>query len=754
MAAVGAIGSALSNEVLAGTTLAAGAVVLNLHQARQAGGEIVSNLVQGVRGGVAPVAAAGRELTEVLVSGVTSAFGESGQAVSRVVSRGLDAVGRTASNVFDGVSNSLGKVGELAGTAIGAVTTGIGALGGAILGPVGALVGGVVGSAVGAISTKVLAGVTGLFGGVLEIAGESIGALGSVFAEGFRGILDIGRDTFQNLLRYAREVQSVSQRSGMSLRSAQRATGILGAFGVDASGVEGITRNVGISRMTGAVFGVGGEPGSEQWLRSLRSRYQGQASQGWFGHMMAENMLSTVAGNQGAEQLRGVVNMPQGIFNRQIETQRRLGASLGISPEPIAEADNNMRTLVASVSSGIARIKNLIAVNAMPYIIKAVEGGIGWLEQNADRVRTGIQRGVKWLFEELPPMLLRAGATGMRGVSLVLAGLASMTGAMAAVAEGINTNLPSILTTLDNVLNGIRDFVVGAMEVIGFLRGVGGNIANPEARREAITGGITGAVGYGAAGALIGGVAGGALGALPGIILKNPILTQTGVKIGAGIGARAGGAVGAAYGLYRGAVPPLTEGPSSERDRPAGVGAGIVPGDDELGSSWEIVKKFWRLAHGDTSPEPPTLDDSVRKWGRTLPTGSTGVRPGNVWDAGRSLRERFLAAVPESHLAERYGRDSALSRMIGGAGSNLRNAQGFLEGKSREASELADALNRYADAYERMIVEMQEQSRLQRKIADNTGDTARGLNPAMRRAAMDAMTNKLQKEHLSILRSR
>src|SRR5688500_12497549 len=102
--AVGAVGSALSNEVLAGTTLAVGAVAFNVHQARQAGGAIVSNLVQGVRSGVAPVAAAGREPTEVLVQGVTSAFGESGQAVSRVVSRGLDAVGRTASNIFEGVS--------------------------------------------------------------------------------------------------------------------------------------------------------------------------------------------------------------------------------------------------------------------------------------------------------------------------------------------------------------------------------------------------------------------------------------------------------------------------------------------------------------------------------------------------------------------------------------------------------------------------------------------------------------------------
>ena len=108
--------------------------------------------------------------------------------------------------------------------------------------------------------------------------------------------------------------------------------------------------------------------------------------------------------------------------------------------------------------------------------------------------------------------------------------------------------------------------------------------------------------------------------------------------------------------------------------------------------------------------------------------------------------------VPQSNLAQRYGQPGGeLSNFLGRSAGRLQDLSGFLGGRSEEAMRLADALNRHADAYERMIALLERQEMYQREIARNTGTFSRDLSTGMQHTLNAYTQARVEKEYLDLM---
>jgi hypothetical protein len=326
---------------------------------------------------------------------------------------------------------------------------------------------GIITSAASALSSVASAAASGLsvaahgLSTLLDV-GRSIAQLGaSITGAGLTALLyavttAIGTAviSIKSSLQTAREVLDISQRSGMGLGAAALARNNLSGFGVGVGDVPGLMENSMLQRMRGSVFGVRGEAGSNEWLSSFRAQYQSQASRGPLGLMMAQNMAKSL----GAESLIPMANLSSGTFNRQMQRSQTMQQSFGLNPGEIRQIGQDFSLLSASASQFVSLFKDRVAGELIPYLTGALDKSIAYLSANSGAVSAAIKNGVSWLFEQMPPMLLRGMASGMRGVSGFLGSMESLTRSLASSA-------PAILSFIDAMLHGARDlmaFGVGA----------------------------------------------------------------------------------------------------------------------------------------------------------------------------------------------------------------------------------------------------------------------------------------------------
>jgi hypothetical protein len=544
-----------------------------------------------------------------------------------------------------------------------------------------------------------------------------------------------------NTMRNSQEILALSQESGLGTFGAARAMNNLAGYGVNASEVDAISRGGFLAQMKSAVWGVGGQPGSPEYLQRYRSRYQDLMSRGEMGRMFARNMESSI----GAEGLRGMASLPDAIFNRQMRRSMTLQRTLGMNPQEIERAGQDFKGLIDTVGQAIGLLRDRVISEFLPYLTRGLDIAIGWLEKNSDKVADYIKKGVSWLINELPPLVLR-------GAAFLVRGFGGIMGAVASLTEGIHRNLPAILGGIDGVLNALRQLAAGAAAAGGFAYKTGSDLTNPQTRSDALSGGIRGLVG-GVAVPVIGGAA-------IGYLIGGPRVALRGAQIGARI-ARYTAPAGAAYGAYSGVygepAPQNAEqliqqrmrdlSPSGRRFGYGGYGPLGASPDDYTGIIDWIGNTFW--PKNSNPPRRHGRDGGARLAAQGQITIADTDTP---FAAAAAARQQFLNLVPESNLLATYGgQNSSVSSWLGNAGTWLRE-------REENAYKRADELEGMADNWKQMIQAIEKSTKATERVADNTRDirdgqmTSRDMMRGMAHLISQLTTYNIMQESLALTR--
>jgi hypothetical protein len=258
----------------------------------------------------------------------------------------------------------------------------------------------------------------------------------------------------------SQSVLQLSQASGLGTRGAANAVGNLGAFGINPGEVAGLSQNAFQQQMGSAVFGLGGAPGSAEWLRSYRQRYQGMASGGPMGLMMAQSM----EGSLGTQGLRGVANLPSDMFERQMSRSQTMRGALGMRPEEIERAGQSWAMLNASVRE----FGTLVMTHIGSRLITRLEGLFDRLVTNTVNNVGGIGRAVdgavdaligfgRFIYADLP-VYVTGGIDAILGAAQTIADGAPriVDGAAEAVGKGIEY-LSNAYVQVEGIFHRIAD---------------------------------------------------------------------------------------------------------------------------------------------------------------------------------------------------------------------------------------------------------------------------------------------------------
>ena len=402
------------------------ATAYNIHQSGQSGEQAVTAVARGAASIVTGAFKAGADIGNAIIRGAMRPFGASGAAVAQFAEQLTQTLGKTLSSALDGLTKIAGAGGKVLGMGVGAIGAGAGAVvGGAIGllgGGVGAVPGALIGSIVGVALMKVTQAVGEMVGGVLSAVGSALGAVGEVVASTLRAIMDVAGDLTESTLKLSRAALELSQQSGLSLSAAASANNLLAGFGVRAGSVDGLNRNTFIQSAVSRAFGVQGEQGSEGNLRSFRDKYQQIADEGPLGLLRAQMS----ARSMGMEALIPMANLPQNIFNRQIERSQSMQQNFGMTPEKMQEAAQNFGTLTSTISHFADIIKAKIGSEVIPFIIEKVDAGIEWVGKNSPRIVDGIKGAVSWMIDELPGIIQNGTVAFLVGAQNFLHGVATV----------------------------------------------------------------------------------------------------------------------------------------------------------------------------------------------------------------------------------------------------------------------------------------------------------------------------------------
>lgn len=466
----------------------------NVHGAGRAAENGTRALMDGAASLGASAFDTGAKIADTLLSAVLRPFGPSGEAalemgraLNGTVRSALKGVSDTATHIVGTGARLVGTVataglgvgGAMLGAAIaaplgagiGAVTGGIGgaagggagmaagAATGAVTGAAGAILpgamlGALVGTAAGLIASKLVSAVAEGVGGLLGGIGKIFGAIGDLATAAFRSTFAVLKDLSDVAQHFGRDVAIIRAQTGLS--TAQSGTFAL-SFG--AVGLRGAAPTLAGNRenqpfafgMRNSLFGLPSYASAE-FLPMAAQRFQQMQRGGPLGQMMALNMAES-AGLNSPEALR-VLQMAPERLRSNIGFSAGLNADLGLNPEKIRALSDSLYLLQARADSTVEAIKMRLAQEALPYVEKA----FAWIADHSKEISGFIKAGVSWLIQDMPPMLMRAGATGLEAVSRFAGGVGDF-------AVGLIEKVPGFLTGVDAVLNALRKLALFAVGV-------------------------------------------------------------------------------------------------------------------------------------------------------------------------------------------------------------------------------------------------------------------------------------------------
>ncbi len=424
----------------------------NIHESGSGPEHGAEAIVQGAGSVASNAFQAGAKIGQTLLDGALQPFGASGAAVSRFAGQIAQTVQGALGTGIGALGRVAGMIGKVAGTGIGVATAGVGAVAGGALGmAVGSAPGFLIGAAIGSLAGVAIGKITAAFGdmvgSVLGAVGHALGAIGELASGALKTVLDVLSDITQSTMALSRAALDLSQKSGLSLASAASANNLLAGFGLKGSDVEGLSRNTIIGGAYSRLLGLQGEQGSESWLRSFRAQYMNEAQtpQG----LPSAQVKAQAAG---LSALIPMANMNDRTFNRQIERSNSIQNSLGMSPQQMAQAGQDMASLSASVAQFVEVFKAKVGSELLPFLTSSLDRAIGWVSAHAGEISTAIQKGASFLVNDLPPLVLH-------GFAAVLRGGAWFAGAMENGARSLAGHIRPILGFFDAIINAVRRMV-------------------------------------------------------------------------------------------------------------------------------------------------------------------------------------------------------------------------------------------------------------------------------------------------------
>ena len=570
-----------------------------------------------------------------------------GRAFERVLQQKQAQIDAQRSRSGSGAGSGAGGSSTSIGGRVGAV------VGGALGGSVGASLGGTVGDsgqklgvALGAAAGKILKVATGV---AVGIVGAAVGA----------AIVSI-----KSSLDESRKILAIAQSSGLSLGAASNARANSAAFGIDSDALPGLKQNAYVQRNLSRAYGVRGEIGSQEYLQSFAQQYQQKAARGPLGLMRAQNMARSL----GMEEAIPFANLPQNIRNRQFARSQQMQSSLGMKPEEVRRAQQDLVLLMASWSQFIGLVKARIGAELIPFLTQKLDQGIAYVSAHAGDISAFLKKGLGWLIDEMPPLILQAGAYAARGIGIVLSGIESLTGTLV-------SNLPEVLGVIQTIYDAGKTMFSLLAGAAGGALEIAKNLIKPGVAKETAKGAAKG-LGWGA---VLGGVA---VGGAAFAITKNPaIALQAGLW-----GARATGAIGAWIGGKRG-----------YENATATAGAtGVMPPTQPYNHVLPTSQARSDFGFGGLKKagfnilDPSSDNERLRNAGRQRGRDFIESPIGQGIKRGHNTAEGLL---PDIDFVGRFGKPD------GTLANNLRRAGQWSGERAGDANRLADSLEAMAREY-------------------------------------------------------
>jgi hypothetical protein len=432
----------------------------SVRSASEDGDRAARSFVAGASSVVNSAYQTGAKIGNTLLSAVAQPFGASGTAVTQFASKVADSVGGLLQSGLDKLSAGAGLAGRVAGGGVGLGLTGAGALMGASVGVLGgpggmlagAAVGGLVGSLAGALALKITSAVADAVGGALGVVGKTIGAVGDLGVSGLRTVLDVLRDLSDTAQKFGRDVAVIRAQSGLSNGQAGTFSLAFGSLGLGSHAL-GLTQNMANHpQLYGMKAGLFGVPGYENanFLPSLAGRFQGMQRTGIVGQMFARHMTQSL-GMDSPEALR-VLQIDAGKLRSQVTWSQNLQGSLGLDAGKIRDVSDSLFLTQNRFDTFASMLKLRIGQELLPYLSGVLDKGIAYVSAHAGDISNWIKKGVSWLVEDLPPLLMRGAAMGLRAV-------AGWSDVSAGFSDGLRAHLPQIARHFDNFLNFLRETV-------------------------------------------------------------------------------------------------------------------------------------------------------------------------------------------------------------------------------------------------------------------------------------------------------
>jgi len=530
----------------------------------------------------------------------------------------------------------------------------------------------------GMVGRALLTGVGLILGGATALSGALLAA---------------GKISVDAANRWARSLATIRANTGMGFTQGFGLASRNSLFGIGPEETAGMLQNPLLARLRGLNYN------DPNLLSGLAGQYQALANRGPLGRMLANNRLDAQFGGQAPESVRLLANLPQNKIQEQLGYGARMQTAFGINPELLRRYAEDVPLSVNRIGFAFEQMKILFAVKVLPIIERGLGTVAQLLANNADKIVSGIETVANFLVQDFPPMLMRFGAGVAGGLAGFLEGLGTF-------LTGLGEKVPTILTVLDTLLNGLRQFGAVAAGIAAMVAQGASNIASSPLAKSLgrvmeSNPGVTAGVAVG--GLAVGGLAARALG--------GGMLGRIGAAAGRALMTPAGliGAGGLALGVA-----------GYEGLRALGIGPW-----KNLPSSAQIASYY--LGGGAPSGAPSDAPSGG-------PLGPYLPQPGrSIGDAYHQAHAAFLSQVGVSNLAG----DSNVTQML----ANLANTGAQRAGNAASVlRELQQKLESGAAGWDA------EMAKAIKDIAANTRQTAQNTEQGARsgRDLLDGMPGFLR----------
>lgn len=431
---------------------AVAAITANVRGSARAGGAAVDALTQGAGSAVSRAYGVGVQLGEQILNGVLSPLGKTGSALSGLFGAGARGVGGLLGMAGDAGSKLLRTGGSIVGGGVALAAGGLGAAAGSVLGlglgsAPGFLVGGAIGTGIGLIGMKIVQSIAEGVGGVVGKVGEAFGKIGDIASGALRAVIDILQDVTKAATETSLNVLKLNQLGGYSMGQSAGLVNTLGFFGMSSQQVAGrfsspyspITTGVGSAMM--GMPNIADDPAG--FMRAGARGFDQAQRGGPISLGVYRAQLNAGFGAGADADFIPKFGLGENRINKVLDFQK----GLGVSPLAVDAFGKDVSMLQGMITGFADFLKVTLGTALIPVITKGLESAANYIVRNKDAIIGAIFAFGKFVYADLPPMVLGGVTMIAKGVAYVLHGM-----------EGFaKKTLPNLLDAFQKFFDSLLD---------------------------------------------------------------------------------------------------------------------------------------------------------------------------------------------------------------------------------------------------------------------------------------------------------